>query len=238
MARTLHERIRSDIEARILSGATSPGEKIPSEQELMKTYRCSRMTVNKAMTVLNNAGLVRRRKRAGTVVAERRTEAMVLDVPDLAGEISNRGQTYRYALIERLIRKPVRGHGDEERLARTGELLVVRGVHSADGQPLAYEERLVSLDAVPEIAREGFTQEAPGSWLLRHIPWTEAEHRIGATPAAIAWAALLDIPVGGACLTVERRTWRAGEHITMVRQHFVAGRYELIARFGPTPKPA
>jgi GntR family histidine utilization transcriptional repressor len=38
---------------------------------------------------------------------------------------------------------------------------------------------------------------------------------------------------GSACLTLERQTWRGGEGITLVKQQFVAGAYELVARFGP-----
>ena len=47
-----HERIRSEMEAEILSGALKPGERLPTEQELMQRYGCSRMTVNKALSAL------------------------------------------------------------------------------------------------------------------------------------------------------------------------------------------
>jgi GntR family histidine utilization transcriptional repressor len=228
----LHERIRTDIESRILSGAAGPGDKLPSELELMELYDCSRMTVNKALSALNTAGLVERRKRAGTIVAHRRTESMVLDVPDLPVEIARRGQTYAYRLVEKLIRAPVRGDHDEVMLAGGRDLLLVKGVHVADDLPFAYEERLISLAAVPDIAACDFSVEPPGSWLLRNIPWTEAETRIGATAASADWAGVLGIAMGAACLTVERRTWRGQERITSVKQQFVAGRYELIARFG------
>jgi GntR family transcriptional regulator, histidine utilization repressor len=195
-------------------------------------YGCARMTVNKALSALNNAGLVERRKRAGTIVARRRTESLVLDVPDLPVEIARRGQSYRFEQIERHVRNAAKSDPDEQRLAGGGQLLAVNGVHYADAAPLAYEERLVSLAAVPDIAAADFAHEPPGSWLLHHIPWTEAEHRIGATAAPEAWAGLLRIAAGTACLTVERRTWRGDEGITLVRQHFVASQYQLVARFG------
>ena len=227
----LHERIRSDIEGQILSGAVRPGDKIPSELELMEVYGCSRMTVNKALSWLSNAGLVHRRKRAGTVVAERPNEMMVLDVPDLPQEIARRGQVYRYALVERVVRAAT-AEADEKRLAGKGRLLFVRGVHLADEVPFACEERLVNLTAVPDILDADLALEPPGSWLLRHIPWTEAENRIGAVAASAQNAQLLGVAPGAACLKIERRTWRGGEHITFVRQLFVAGQYELAARFG------
>lgn len=234
-AKSLHEHIRSDIENQIMSGAVEPGDRIPSEMELMAHYGCSRMTVNKALSRLSAAGLVHRRKRAGTVVAKRPTESMVLDVPDLPTEIGRRGQTYRYHLAEKVVRKPSRYDLEEKRLAGRGDLLIVRGVHLADGRPFAYEERLVSIAAVPTILDADFAAEPPGSWLLRHIPWTQAENRLGAIGASADCAAMLGIATGAACFTIERRTWRGDDHVTYVRQQFIAGDYELVARFGPHP---
>ena len=225
---TLHERIHSTIEAHILSGAWEPGRRVPSEAELMAQYGCARMTVNKALSALAGAGLIDRRKGAGSFVARPRARSLVLDVPDLAAEIAARGQSYAYRLLHH---DAAAGFADASDLA--GPVLHYVGLHSADGAPLAYEERWVSQPAVPGMAEVDFSHSPPGSWLLHHTPWTEAEHRIGAAAATPDCAAALAVPPGTACLTVERRTWRGGEGITLVRQCFLAGHYELVARFGP-----
>ncbi len=66
------------------------------------------------------------------------------------------------------------------------------------------------------------------------MPWTEAENRISAVGASIEAAAdLLALDAGAALLAVERRTWRAGEPVTWVRQLFPGEAYDLVARFGP-----
>ncbi|SFF98601.1 transcriptional regulator, GntR family [Novosphingobium sp. CF614] len=232
----LHERIRTDIESRILSGVLKPGDKIPSELELMGLYGCSRMTVNKALSALNSAGLLERRKRAGSCVARPRTVAMMLDVPDLPAEVAKRGQAYRFDLLKREISDTRHHRSIAEKIGCEGRVLVTHGVHRADAVPIAYEERLVSLSAVPDIETQDFADEPPGSWLLRHIPWTEAENRIGAAGAGSEAARALNVNVGAPCLSVERRTWQAAQCITFVRQLYVAGSYELIARFGPAQK--
>ena len=54
----LHQRIRTDIEAKILSGDLGPGDRIPFEHELTAQYGCSRMTVSKAISALAEAGLI------------------------------------------------------------------------------------------------------------------------------------------------------------------------------------
>ena len=57
----LHDRIRQDIEGRIMSGVWEAGHRLPVEQQLMLEYGCSRMTVNKALAGLVEQGLLDRR---------------------------------------------------------------------------------------------------------------------------------------------------------------------------------
>ena len=87
----LHQKIRDDIENQIRSGSLKPGDRIPFEHELMAQYGVSRMTVNKALTPLDEAGLIERRKRAGTFVRLPRLDSTVLDIPDIQHEITARG---------------------------------------------------------------------------------------------------------------------------------------------------
>ncbi len=224
-AAPLHERIRREIEARILSGTWPPGARVPGEIELMAQYGCARMTVNKALSALAHAGLVERRRRAGTFVARPRSQSMVLEIADLAREVVARGQTYGWQLLER-------AETVSDLAEMSGPVIELEGVHYADGTPLAFEHRLISAERVPEAATQDFTATAPGTWLLAHVPWTEAENRISASAACPALARALGIAAGDPCLTITRRTWRGGSPVTLVHQHFIASRHELVARFG------
>jgi len=234
--RPLHERIRQDFETRILAGALAPGERLPTEQALMAHYDCARMTVNKALSALATAGLVDRRKKAGTFVARPRVHSMAMDIPDLGAQVAERGQAYRFDLALRREMHAATGRAQapmEWKVDGSVPLLELEGVHFADGAPFALEHRLVNLTAVPEILDADFTGSSPGTWLLEHVPWTEADARITATGAGATEARLLAVEPGAPCLCVERKTWRGSEPITYVRQLFVAGAYELTAHFGP-----
>lgn len=233
MTGPLHQRIRADIEARIRSGEWAPGHRAPTEAELMGSYGCSRMTVNKAMIALVEAGLIVRRKRAGSFVARPKVHAPVLNIPDIQSEIVARGEAYAFRLLSRVVRSPDRDSPDEIELAAGGKLLTLDGVHDAGGRPFALERRLVSLNAVPEIAKADFATHPPGAWLLERVAWTEAESRISAVNADADDARLLALDEGAACLIVDRRTWREGQHVTRVRQIFPGDAYDLVARFGP-----
>jgi GntR family histidine utilization transcriptional repressor len=234
-AGTLHQRILDDIQSRILSGEWMPGHRIPNEHALMAEYACSRMTVNKALTQLAGVGLIERRRRAGTFVARPHPhlEQVALQIPDIEAEVLARGLDYRFELLRRRLRRPLSSRADEMALGGGGQVLALDSRHLADGQPFALEHRLIDPIAVPAVAEQDFAAQAPGSWLLRHVPWTRAEHRISAVNADPAQARLLEVADGTACLVIERRTWRGDQSVTWVRQVFLGEFYDLVARFTP-----
>jgi len=231
--RPLHQRIGLDLEAKIRSGAWPPGFRIPFEHELTVQYGCARATVNKAVSALVAAGLIERRRRAGSFVARPHLQSAVLEIPDIQAEITRRGQAYGYDLLSRRVRGIDARDPDEAALGVMGTVLELHCRHLADGQPFAVERRIVSLAAAPEAAEVDFADTPPGTWLLKHVAWTEAEHRIGAVNPDAATARLLGISPADACLSVRRWTWRVGQGITYVRQTFPGDAHDLVARFTP-----
>ena len=226
----LYQAIRNAIEGRIMSGALRPGDRIPFEHELMAEYGCSRMTVNKALSALAGAGLISRQRRRGSFVTRPRIHMAALQIPDIREEIEQRGHAYALRLVDQVDTEADDARIALLRLPSRGKLLSLQCVHLADGRPYAVEERLINLAAVPAARDADFSTTPPGSWLLAHVPWTEAEHRITAAAAGDA-AALLDVPTDKPCLVLERWTWREKESITYVRTVFHGDNFDLTARF-------
>ncbi len=221
IATSLHARIRGDIENRIVKGEWRPGFRIPPEHELMLQYHCSRMTVNKAVASLTTAGLVTRNKRAGTIVAKPPLHSAVLKIPDIRHEVEARGGVYAYTCLQVKTRKKENA-------------IFVRCLHLDDGVALMLEERQIFLNAIPEARHVDFKVTSPGSWLIDHVAWTEAEHRISACSADAGTAKALEVNIGDACLVVDRKTWRGSQIITQVRQFFRSDTYDVVARFSPS----
>jgi GntR family histidine utilization transcriptional repressor len=210
----------------------------------MARYDCARMTVSKALSRLAAGGLIERRRRAGSFVAAPPEHHAALAIPDIRAEILARGEAYRLELMASNIHAPT--PADAVRMAMTGgAVLDLRCRHFAGARPYAIEERLINLTAVPEAANVDFGREPPGSWLLGHVPWTQAEHAVAAVNADATMATLLDIDRGAACLQLERWTWvdradtttalRPPARITFVRQTFPGAAFRLTARFAPQP---
>ena len=232
---TLNQRIRTDLEHQILSGAWAPGFRIPYEHELMAQYGCSRMTVNKVLTALAESGMIERRRRAGSFVARQspHLEQVALEIPDIALQVSAMGHRYGYRLLQRDVRPARVDDEGEAALAVGARVLAMRCLHLADDRPLALEHRLISPVGVPEVADIDFSATAPGSWLLQNVSWTRAQHRISAWGADAATAKELEVEAGTACLVIERHTWRGEQAITRVRQIFLGDAWDLVARFAP-----
>lgn len=228
-AEPLHRRIERDIERRIASGEWRPGFRIPTEIELTAEYDCARMTVSRAMTELAARGLVVRRRRAGTVVAQPPVHSSALiAIPDIKAEVAARGLEYSHRLLRRVVRP---ASTDEADLGP--RVIELRTLHQADGQPFALEHRLISLRVAAEAETADFATESPGGWLLSRAPWSEAEHRISAVGADRMAAEMLGLEPGAPCLRLDRRTWRDGQGVTRVWQMFPAGSYDLVGRFSP-----
>jgi GntR family histidine utilization transcriptional repressor len=230
----LYLRIRNEIESNILSGRWPPGHRVPSEHELTEAYACSRMTINKVLSALAAAGLVERRRRAGSFVSRPRVQSAVLQIPDLRAEIEARGAEYRYELLERQKRPAMPDDRNRLGVTRRVPVLALRCRHLTGGQPFALEDRLLNLKEVPDALNQDFSVVPPNTWLVGQVPWTEAEHRIMARSADEDIAAALDIDPGAACLVIERRTWWNGEPVTAVRIVHPGHLYDLIARFTPS----
>lgn len=228
-AASLHDRIRHDIETRIMSGAWEAGHRIPPEHALMADYACSRMTVSKAISALVDRGLVERRKRAGSFVAAPTVHRASLDIPDIAAEIEGLGRAHSLDMLDRIERQATADDRTLLAIVR-GPVLALRCLHRADGSPFVIEERRINLTIVPEARGIDFTRESPGRWLLGHVPWTDAQHRITAIAADANVAATLALAEGAPCLSIERWTWRTAERITYVRQLY-PGDHALTARF-------
>jgi len=228
-----YAKIRHALETAIVSGSWPPGARVPSEEELLKRYRCSRMTVNKALSALVTSGLIIRRRRSGSFVAKPKAEANLLQIQNTEEEVVRSGKAYRLELLSRSERKATKRDAERLNVAVASRVLALRCVHFADGKPIVIEDRLINLDAVPSAAGIDFSATSPGTWLLNKVPWSQAEHQIRAVNASGEIARQLGIVAAQACLQVERRTHYSGRPITQVVLTYPGAGYQLVAKFSP-----
>ncbi|MFN7103077.1 MAG: histidine utilization repressor [Pseudorhizobium sp.] len=230
---TLHQRILSDVEGKIVSGEWPPGHRLPFEVELAAQYDCSRMTVNKVMTQLAKSGLIKRRKKSGSFVARPQAQSAVLEITDIEAEVRSLNLPYSFAVKHRAIRPAAGGDLQVFDVSTPTDVLEIVCIHFAGERQFCVEERLINLTNVPDAAEADFDRVSPGQWLLGEVPWSTAEHRIRAVAASAEMAAMLDIAKASPCLLIERRTWSGSGPLTYVRLTYPGDSHSLVARFTP-----
>lgn len=231
---SLHERILKDVEEKIVTGAWPPGHRIPFETDMAKEYGCSRMTVNKVLTQLSRAGLLERNKKWGTFVKEPQTISAALEISNIQKEVEDAGKTYSYELLEDQSRPALEHEAKMLHLKKKTKVREFRCIHFADAEPFCFEERIVNTAVAPEIKTATFEEASPGAWMFKNVPWNNAEHQIIAAEATETVARILNMPIGSACLIVERKTQNDKGYVTWARLSYAGSQHRLIATFTPT----
>jgi len=227
----LWQQIRRALIRPMNDATWPPGTKIPKEIEIMERYGAARMTVHRALRSLAAEGMITRKRRAGTVVAERPPERPLLEIWDIGAEVERLGAVYSFEVLSRETLDAGDPGAAGLGLDEGSPVLRLLVRHFSDGAALQIEDRLINLAAVPAAAEVSFADEAPGSWLVGHVPWSDAEHVITAEAATRDIARLLSIRSGTACLVVERRTWNNGAPITWARLVHPGDKRRLVGRF-------
>lgn len=66
-----YQQVATKLRAAILTGKLGPGERLPTQVELSKTYGVARMTIQQALRILKDDGLIATRQGSGMFVRER-----------------------------------------------------------------------------------------------------------------------------------------------------------------------
>ena len=73
-AEPLYRQLAGKLKKEMDDGTFSAGSKLPTENELVETYKVSRVTVRKALDSLTQQGYLERRSGKGTFVAEKKIQ--------------------------------------------------------------------------------------------------------------------------------------------------------------------
>jgi len=229
----LYERIKQLILSQIAAGDWVPAQRVPSENELVRQVGASRMTVNRALRELTDAGYLVRVQGVGTFVADRRAQGHPLAIRNIADEILGRGHVHsaRVLTLERCSASSrLAGHFN---LRAGHELFHSRMVHLENDLPLQLEDRYVNPAVAPRYLEQDFTVITPNAYLMRVAPLQSVEHIVQAARTDPATAQLLQMDSTEPCLVLRRRTWSGGAVASAVTLLHPASRYELQGRFTP-----
>jgi GntR family histidine utilization transcriptional repressor len=210
------EDIRAEVLRRIRARDWPPGGLIPGEEALSEEFGVARATVSRALRELAEAGVLERKKRAGTRVAELPVRRARLEIPVIRLDVLGRGLAYDAKLLaDRLTTAPV------PVAARIGlpegtHLRYLETLHLADGRPFVFEARWLNPAILPDPPPD-FATISANEWLVTHISLVSGDIAFTAEPASPREAEVLGIPTGTPLLVAERTTHGTEGPVTLVR---------------------
>ncbi|WP_240790422.1 GntR family transcriptional regulator [Rhodobacter sp. SY28-1] len=210
------EDIRAEVLRRIRARDWPPGALIPGEEALAEEFGVARATVNRALTSLAEAGVIERKKRAGTRVAELPVRRARLEIPVIRLDVLGRGLPYDFKLLaDRLAPAPV------PVTARLGlpegtPMRKLETLHLAGGRPFVLETRWLNPAVLP-VPLPDFAQVSVNEWLVTHVSLVSGDIAFTAEPASPREAEVMGVVPGTPLLVAERTTQGTGGPVTWVR---------------------
>jgi GntR family histidine utilization transcriptional repressor len=224
------QSVQDEVRRRIQSRQWKPGDIIPGESELAREFGCARATVNRALQDLAEAGLLDRRRKAGTRVALHPVRKATLDIPVIRREIEGKGLAYGYVLLSRDMAVPAADIMARLQTRPGAAMLHLTALHLADGRPYVFENRWINLTAAPTVENADFAALSANEWLVTNIPFEGGDIAFSAMTAGPREADVLDCRPGDGLFVIDRTTWSAGKTITTVRLAFAPG-YRMHTHF-------
>lgn len=206
----LYIRIQDALIEQLKSGALKPGDRMPTEDVLMREHAVSRITVRKALELLQHQGLIERYAGKGTFVRKRSpgsgwVASSINDVLQLGAETVPKGLDWRLvndAPAARQLGLPV-----HENLFR------LRAVRAHEGVPVYVVEGYVPESIGRRLHRDDFK----GSMLISlleeklRIPVSRGQEEISAGIADRRLARLLKVKPGTPVLILDLVYFAVGD---------------------------
>ena len=221
--------IKQSICDAVRDGHLKPGDRVPSESELVKQFDVSRMTANRALRELQAAGVLVRRAGSGSFIAEPKPIGHMIEIRNIADEIRARGHDYRARVIQN---EATRANAETAPLLEVPvgtKLFHSIIVHHEAEFPIQVEERFVLASVAPDYGSLDFTQMTPNEYLTRTAPLERVEHRVCAAVPDERIRGMLGLPDGEPVLRMTRRTWSRSRLVSHAWLTHPGSRFELSA---------
>lgn len=152
----LRDRLRRDL---------APGALLPTQRELALEYGTSLITVKRALHELARKGLLESTRGRGTVVTRPAVQDDRSSVSSWTDSMTGLGRQPRTLSSTLLVRVPSRDAARLLKLRSRERTVRLERLRTLDGQPFCLMTNELPLALVPDLPREGLTEESLYAWI-------------------------------------------------------------------------
>lgn len=223
----LYRQLADDLRSRIRDEEFTVGSPIPTEAQLSREYRASRITVRHALDLLEQEGLLHREQGRGSFVRARAIAIGPRRLTSFTEELAERGFRHSSDLIGVwVVPAPVEVPID---LRGQRECVRIERVRRADGRAIAHQVTYLPLDFSEGIgaalAHSGSMYEFLRRRYALDIDSADETYRVAGAPDEAA--SILGVPVGSPVFVVERVGFAGSDRVEWTLSTVAGDGYEV-----------
>lgn len=202
----LYHQLHEILHSRIIRGFWKPGDRLPTESEMVVEYGVSRITVRTVLDMLVKEGLIYRQAGRGTFVAHATLEQGLTHLISFTEDMQRRGYTVSTRVLFSGLMPANAYIAEKLRVSVGEELACLKRLRLADGEPMCIEYSHFVHSHCRGILDHDFSTHSLRDVKIREygIRWSHARQTVQAINASKEVAGLLGIRTRGALLFFER----------------------------------
>ncbi len=204
----LYSQIRELLRARILDGTYRCDVRMPSENDMVRAFGVSRITVRQALNDLQKEGLIFKIHGKGTFVARPKAVQNLMRLEGFGEAMSAAGHYTHSRVLGHRVMRPPRHILARLALDEKCEVMEIRRIRYLNHDPISLDVTYVPVELGQRLIKEDLPRR--DVFLILETDYgfrlDRAELRIDATLADAALAEVLAVAEGSPVLRIERLT--------------------------------
>ena len=208
-----HEQISDILREQILGGELMANDQLPSENQLLKKFEVSRITVRRALQTLESEGFIYRRQGLGAFVSDKRVHQGLVRLTDFVEDMSKAGIEATSRVVN--FTQETAPEDVQEALGYKERKVVCRldRLRLGNGEPIAFDRTWLPVFYGQLLAEYDLQQETIYRILEEdyEIPIIRGRYRLAAVNSTDEIANYLQVPRRSALFLIERISYTKKE---------------------------
>lgn len=205
----LYGKVEEVLASEIARGDHQPGDRLPSEDELLARFGVSRITIRRAIQNLIQRGVVEIQRGRGTFVLAPKVSQELTRLTGFVEDMDTHGRKASAHVVSKGVVAAGLRVAQHLGISKGTRVMRIERVRLADSVPMSFDETYLPLEIGQEIVRNDLRVRQIFTLLEEKygIPLTEAEYSLEAAAASAHVAAALNISKGAPIFRIERTSF-------------------------------